>query len=121
MIETSKSLTLARHYLHKTVKVTIDRPLDSKHPKFNFTYLLNYGYIKDAHAPDGEELDAYVLGIKEPIDSFEGICVAIVHRRDDDDDKLVVVNEELKNITDEEILKQINFTERWFDAVIVRK
>jgi inorganic pyrophosphatase len=46
-----------------TVKIKIDRALGSKHPKHNFLYLLNYGYIEGIIAPDGEELDAYLLGV----------------------------------------------------------
>ena len=34
-----------KHYLNKIVKVKIDRPLGSKHPKYNFIYPVNYGYI----------------------------------------------------------------------------
>lgn len=33
--------------------------------------------------PDGEELDTYVLGVFEPVESFDGCCIAVVHRRDD--------------------------------------
>jgi len=32
-------------FLNKEVKVIIDRPLGSKHPKFAFEYPINYGYI----------------------------------------------------------------------------
>ena len=42
-------------------------------------------------APDGEDLGAYILGVFEPLESFSGNCLAVIHRLDDDDDKLVVV------------------------------
>ena len=67
----------ATKYLGQTVKVKMDRPLGTKHPKHGFVYCLNYGYIPDNIAPDGEELDAYVLGVFDPIDKFEGDCIAI--------------------------------------------
>jgi inorganic pyrophosphatase len=41
---------------------------------------VNYGYIDGIIAPDGEEQDAYVLGINEPIKEFTGTVIAIIHR-----------------------------------------
>ena len=34
-----------KNYIGKKVRVTIDRKLGSKHPKWGFIYLNNYGYI----------------------------------------------------------------------------
>lgn len=62
-----------KNYIGKKVRVTIDRKLGSKHPKWGFIYLNNYGYIPNTISGDGEELDAYILGIFEPVDTFEGI------------------------------------------------
>lgn len=115
-----KSFSLAKQYLGKTVDVVIDRPLGSKHPKYGFAYTVNYGYIPDTQAPDGEELDAYVLGVVEPIKSFRGICIAIIHRLDDDDDKLVVIPELLGGISDKDIRNATNFQEQFFMSEIVR-
>lgn len=115
----SLSLQLAKKYLGKEVKVVIDRPLGSKHPKHGFVYEVNYGYIEGVIAPDGEELDAYLLGVSEPVKEYIGVCIAIAHRKDNDDDKLIVVPKGV-NITDKEILKLINFQEKWFDTEIVR-
>ena len=56
-----------KKFLGKKVEVTIDRPLGSKHPRWKFKYPLNYGYIKGIKAPDGEWIDAYVLGINKPL------------------------------------------------------
>lgn len=115
----SLSLQLAKKFLGEEVKVIIDRPLGSKHPKYDFIYEVNYGYIEGIIAPDGEELDAYVLGINETIKEYTGICIAIAHRKDNDDDKLIVVPKSM-GITDKEILKLINFQEKWFDTEIIR-
>ncbi len=116
---TSKSLELARKFLGQTVNVTIDRPLGTKHPKHGFVYEINYGYINGIQAPDGEDLDAYFLGVDEAIESGEGVCIAIAHRLDDDDDKLIVVPVG-RTLTDEEILRAIHFQEQWFKTIIVR-
>jgi inorganic pyrophosphatase len=110
----------ATDYLFKTVKVKIDRHLGSKHPKHGFVYEVNYGFIPDTTSGDGEELDAYVLGVNKPIQEFEGKCIAIIHRTNDDDDKLVVVTPEMENITAEEIKKMVNFQEQYFISQIIR-
>lgn len=41
-------------------------------------YFVNYGYVPGIIAPDGEEQDAYVIGINEPIKEFIGEVVAII-------------------------------------------
>jgi inorganic pyrophosphatase len=103
----------------KEVRVVIDRPLGSRHPKHGFLYESNYGYVEGIIAPDGEELDAYVLGADKPLKEFTGICVAVIHRTNDDDDKLVVAPEG-RRPTDEEIRSATAFQERFFRSVIVR-
>lgn len=110
----------SEEYLGKIVKVKMDRPLGTKHPKHGFVYEVNYGYIPNTISGDGEELDAYVLGVHKPLDVFEGEVVAIIHRTNDDDDKLVVM-EKGKNYTDEQIRVSTEFQEQWFDSVIIRK
>ncbi len=97
----------------------IDRPLGSRHPQHGFLYLLNYGYVPGTLAPDGEELDAYVLGVFEPVDEFEGRCIAVLRRLDDQDDKLVLAPEG-QDYTGEQILALTEFQERFFQAVVVR-
>ena len=109
-----------RQYLGKIVKVKIDRPLGSLHPKHNFLYLLNYGYIPNTVSGDGEELDAYILGEFKPLDEFTGKVIAVIERLDEDDDKLVVVGEN-KNYTNEQIEALVEFQEQWKRHRIIRK
>ena len=106
-------------YLLQNVKVTIDRPLGSKHPEHDFIYKVNYGYIPGTLAPDGEELDAYVLGTDMSLSEAEGKCIAIIHRLDDDDDKLIV-SLSGEDISNEDIIKLTNFQEKWFKIEIIR-
>lgn len=115
----SESLELAKKYLGQNVEVTIDRQLGSKHPKWGFVYEVNYGYLENIKAPDGEDLDAYVLKVEIPVTKFSGKVVAIVHRLKDDDDKLVVIPDE-QDIADEEIEKLTEFQEKFFDHEIIR-
>jgi len=102
------------------VNVVIDRSLGSKHPKHGFIYEVNYGYIPNTESADGEELDAYVLGIDKPITKTRGVCIAVIRRTDDDDDKLIVTQEG-KDFSDSEIEKLTEFQEKWFKHVILRK
>jgi inorganic pyrophosphatase len=108
-----------KDYLGKKLIVKMERPFGSKHPKHGFIYPVNYGYVPGTVSGDGEELDCYLLGVFEPVEEYEGECIAIVHRTDDDDDKLVVVPEG-KNYTDDQIDALVEFQEQYFKHIIVR-
>lgn len=106
-------------YIGNKIKVKIDRKIRREHPKYGFKYLLNYGYIPNTVSGDGEEIDCYVLGIEEPIEEFEGRCIAVIHRLNDDDDKIIVAPEGM-NYTDSEIRKLTEFQEKYFISEIIR-
>lgn len=109
-----------KEYLNKNIEVIIDRPLGSKHPKHNFIYPVNYGYVPNTISGDGEELDCYVLGIFEPIKEFKGKCIAIIHRLNDNDDKLIIVPEDRK-FSNKEIDVLVEFQEKFFKHEIIRE
>ena len=113
-------MSTANNFLGKIVKIKVDRPLGSKHPKHSFIYPVNYGYVPNTISGDGEELDAYILGAFEPLDEFTGKCIAIIHRTNDDDDKLIVVPED-KTYSDAEIMALTEFQERFFTSIIIRE
>jgi inorganic pyrophosphatase len=115
-----RPVTQAQDFLGKTVTVSIDRPLHSRHPKFDWVYALNYGFVPDTLSPDGEGLDAYVIGVDRPVEQFVGECIAVIHRTDDDDDKLIVVSEDRKELTDDEIRAATYFQEQFFHSEILR-
>ena len=106
-------------YLNKVVKVNVDRKLGSKHPKYNYIYPINYGYVPGTISGDGEELDCYILGVGEPLEKFEGECIAVIHRTNDDDDKLIVVPKG-QQFSDEEIRELTKFQEQYFESEIIR-
>ena len=112
---------LYTQYLGKEVQVAMDRPLGSNHPKHGFKYEVNYGFVPGTLAPDGEEIDAYVLGIDTPLENFSGKCIAVIHRLNDNDDKLVLIPIDVEDISDEEITKLTHFQEKFFKTVIIRK
>lgn len=106
-------------FIGQKVNVIIDRPLGSKHPKHGFIYEVNYGFIPDTKSVDGEELDAYVLGVDKPITEAKGICIAVIHRTDNEDDKLVVTPNG-EDFSDSEVEKLTEFQEKWFKHVVLR-
>lgn len=101
------------------VTVTVDRPMGSFHPEHNdIFYPINYGYIEGAIAHDGEEQDAYILGVDKAVEKFTGKIIAIIHRLDDAEDKWVVCPEN-KTFSKEEIAQQVRFQEQFFKAEII--
>jgi len=107
---------MLKDYLGKKVVVKVDRPLGSRHPKYNYIYPLNYGYIPGTIAADGEEIDAYILGESISLDEYEGSVIGIVHRKNDVEDKLIVSNNAYSL---EEIQKLVHFQEQYFDTEII--
>lgn len=108
-----------KEYLGKILDIEIDREFGSKHPKHGFIYPVNYGYIPNTISGDGEELDCYLLGVFEPVKTFKGKCIAIVHRTNDDDDKLIIVPEN-KEYSNEAINALIEFQEQYFEHILIR-
>ena len=103
----------------KTVTVTVDRPLGSYHPEYkDLYYPVNYGFIKGIIAPDGEEQDAYILGVDVPVKEFTGKIIAIIHREDDVEEKWIVVPEGV-SFTKEEIVEQVRFQEKYFKSEVI--
>ncbi len=109
----------AQDFLGKEVKIQIDRQLGSKHHKHGFIYMVNYGFVPGTVSGDGEELDAYLLGVFEPVDEFSGKVIAYIHRTNDDDDKLIVVPDGVF-YSDDAIRALTEFQERFFESEIIR-
>lgn len=101
------------------VTVTVDRAMGTYHPEHpDIYYPINYGYIKGIMAPDGEEQDAYILGVESPQQEFTGKVIAIIHRYDDIEEKWVVAPIDM-TFTIEEIRKQVYFQEQYFNIKII--
>ena len=94
--------------LGKRVKVTVDRPLGTYHPEHKDTYYpINYGYIDGIIAPDGEEQDAYIIGVDKPVSEFEGVVIAIIHRSDDVEEKYPIPDEFKSSLEFQKIIKSL--------------
>ncbi len=100
------------------VTVTMDRPMGSKHPTHDFIYPINYGYIEGLMAGDGEDQDAYILGVYEPLEVFTGRVIAVIKRMDDCEDKWVLAPEGM-TFSHQQIQALVAFQERFFTSQIL--
>lgn len=106
-------------YLGQTVMVRMDRQLGTKHPKYDWTYPVNYGFIPGTISGDGMEIDAYIIGVKEPLSEFTGTCLAVIERKNDKEDKLVVAPPDYR-ATSEEIFQAVEFQEKYYQSEVVQ-
>lgn len=114
----NSSFSEGNYMIGDIVKVTVDRPLGSYHPKHeDIYYPINYGYIEGIMAPDGEEQDAYILGVDKPVKEYVGKVIAIIHRFDDVEEKWVVAPENI-SFTPDDIMDQVKFQEQYFKSEI---
>jgi inorganic pyrophosphatase len=96
--------------------VVVDRPIGYRHG--DILYPVNYGYIPGILAGDGEEQDAYILGVDEPLSSFDGRVVGAVRRRNDSEDKLIVAPEGMI-FHQRQIAEAVRFQEQYFDTSVI--
>ncbi len=110
----------SKYWLRKTVKVEIDRPLNSAHPQFpKNIYPINYGYIPNTFSEiDKEEIDAYVMGPSEPIKNFIGKVIAVIVRTDDE--IKLVVTDGIK-YSNQDIRRMTDFQEKYHESSIIRQ
>lgn len=101
--------------LGKNVHVEVDRPIGYVHG--DIVYPVNYGYIPGVMAGDGEEQDAYILGVSEPLGSFDGQVVGAVRRLNDVEDKLIVAPEGMV-FHQGQIAEAVHFQEQYFISTI---
>ena len=107
---------LIHELMGKEVHVVVDRPIGYQHG--DIVYPINYGYIPGIIAGDGEEQDAYILGVNEPIAEFDGQVVAAICRKNDCEDKLVVAP--VGSVYHQgQIAEAVHFQEQYFDTRII--
>lgn len=107
------------HIIHellgKAVHVVVDRPIGYRHG--DILYPVNYGYIPGILAADGEEQDAYILGVSEPLSAFDGRVVGAIRRKNDVEDKLIVAPEGMV-FHQGQIAEAVHFQEQYFDYAV---
>ena len=106
---------IIQNYLGKLVHVEIDRPAGYLHG--GILYPVNYGYIPGLTAGDGEEQDAYILGVTEPLASFDGQVIGAIRRMNDCEDKLVVAPVGM-HYHQGEIAGAVHFQEQFFETKV---
>ena len=106
-------------YLGRTVTVVIDRPIGFHHVTkgVHLDYTINYGFLPGVIGGDGEEQDVYILGVSQPLTTFTGRIIGVVRRKDDNEDKFVAAPEGMI-FRSEQIRKEIDFVEKYFDSTI---
>ncbi len=107
---------LIQGLMGKTVHIIIDRPIGYDHK--GILYPVNYGYIPGLIAGDGEEQDAYILGVKIPLTEFDGVVIGAVIRKNDVEDKLIVAPEGMQ-FSPEVIACTVHFQEQFFETEIL--
>lgn len=106
---------IIQNNLGNLVHVEVDRPVGYRHR--NITYPVNYGYIPGVIAGDGEPQDAYILGVSEPLSSFDGRVIGVIRRKNDCEDKLVVAPEGVL-FHQGQIAEAVHFQEQFFEVTI---
>ena len=106
---------IIQKYLGKLVHVEIDRPAGYLHG--DILYPVNYGYIPGLIAGDGEEQDAYILGVTEPLADFDGQVIGAIRRMNDCEDKLVVAPVGIR-YHQGEIAAAVHFQEQFFETKV---
>lgn len=102
--------------LGKTVHVVVDRPIGHCHK--GTVYPINYGYIPDLMGGDGEEQDAYILGVDTPLSTFDGQVVGAIRRKNDVEDKLIIAPEGTV-FHQGQIAEAVHFVEQYFDIYVL--
>ena len=102
--------------LGTTVHVVIDRPIGYLHG--DILYPVNYGYIPGMEGGDGEEQDAYILGIDTPLTEIDGMVLGADMRKNDCEDKLVVAPKGME-LHQGQIAEAVRFQEQYFDTCII--
>lgn len=107
-----------RSYLGKTVRIEMDRPIGTEHPKHpGLLYPINYGYIPGVLGGDGEELDVYVLGIDTPVKECTVMVIGIAHRENDVEDKLIAAPEGM-SFNEKQMADAIRFQEQYYKTTV---
>ena len=106
--------------LGQKVRIVIDRPIGHVHKTggFELVYPVNYGYLPGVPGGDGEEQDAYLLGVNEPVTEADAVVIGVVRRKNDAEDKLIAAPEGTA-FTKEEMAEDVRFQEQWFNSEIL--
>ena len=78
-------------------EIAIDRPKGTKHPRFDFIFPLDYGYLKDTSSMDGGGIDIWRGSLSDSACDAV-ICTVDLLKKDSEIKLLIGCTEEEKNI-----------------------
>ena len=108
-----------KQFIGRRVKVIVDRPLGSTDPECGYIYPINCGRVPDESANADSKLDAFILGLCEPINTFEGDCIAIIEKQGEHIGQLIIVPSGAA-LSDEAIRESFRFHDSFVDSRIIR-
>ena len=106
---------IIHEHMGKQVHIVVDRPVGYRHG--DILYPINYGYLPDVLAADGEEQDVYILGVSEPLQEFDGRIIGAIRRKNDVEDKLVAAPMGVE-FHQAQIAEAVHFQEQYFDSTV---
>lgn len=78
-------------------EIVIDRPKGTAHPKYpDFIYKVDYGYLKNTSAMDGDGIDVWVGSGEKTVDAI--MCIVDLIKKDSEIKILIGCTEEEKAI-----------------------
>lgn len=75
-------------HLARDCPLVIDRPAGSRHPRWDFIYPYDYGYLEGSTAADGGGIDAWRGSLPEP--RVTGVICTVDSRKRDAEIKILI-------------------------------
>ena len=106
--------------LGQKVHIVVDRPVGfvRRTGAYETVYPVNYGYLPGVPGGDGEDQDAYLLGVNETVAEADAVVIGVVRRKNDAEDKLIAAPEGTV-FTKEQMAEAVRFQEQWFETEII--
>ena len=106
--------------LGQRVHIVIDRPIGFVHRTgpYEMVYPVNYGFLPGVPGGDGEEQDAYLLGVDHPVAEADAVVIGVVRRLNDTEDKLIAAPEGMA-FTVAQMEAAVHFQEQWFETALM--
>lgn len=108
-----------RSYLGKNVTVIVDRPYGSLDLRSDGEMTCNCGYVQQpVTMEDNDDIEARIVGIYEPRESFTGTVIGIIYHKEDSHMHLIVAPPAW-TINRNEIITQIGMVEQYYHTRMI--
>ena len=106
------SLIVKNSLIDKEVNVIVDKPYGSLHSFYpDEIYTCNGGYV----LIDDDYYEAYVYGINEPVDDYQGKVIGIIYH--EDNSEYLIVSKDL-NYDKNDVINTIAFEQQHYNIII---